>query len=168
MEQATQHKSSLILSVAPTTRGFGYCVTELPGSLIDWGSKAVQGDKNVESIKKVRTLIQYFRPSRVVLQDLSKPDCRRGERIMVLNEALIALAKECGIRVVLLSRSEIRKQFFGTHRGTKFEIAVRLANRFPEELGSRMPRKRKPWMSEDSRMDIFDAISIGVTYAASQ
>jgi hypothetical protein len=32
--------------------------------------------------------------------------------------------------------------------------------RFPEELGHRLPPKRKPWMSEDYRMGIFDAVAL--------
>ena len=47
---------------------------------------------------------------------------------------------------------------------SKHEIAEILAKRFPEELGSRLPPKRRPWMSEDSRMDIFDAVAMGVTF----
>ena len=35
-----------------------------------------------------------------------------------------------------------------------------MANHFPE-LAPRLPRFRKPWMSEDYRMSIFDAIAFG-------
>src|SRR4051812_2518491 len=99
MQSDTKHRQSLILAVAPTTRGFGFCAMEIPCSLVDWGSKSVKGQKNVESVKKVRALVEYFRPSRIVLQDLSKPDCRRADRILKLNEALISLAKEYRVKV---------------------------------------------------------------------
>jgi hypothetical protein len=39
-----------------------------------------------------------------------------------------------------------------------------IAKRFPEELGSRLPPERKPWMSEDSRMNIFDAVALALVF----
>jgi len=39
-----------------------------------------------------------------------------------------------------------------------------LAKQFPDELASRLPPKRKTWESEDSRMDIFDAVALAVTF----
>ena len=59
----------------------------------------------------------------------------------------------------VLSRKQVREVFFANDEGTKQEQAELLAARFPEELGSRLPPKRKPWKSEDSRMDIFDAVA---------
>jgi hypothetical protein len=32
------------------------------------------------------------------------------------------------------------------------------------ELTARLPRVRKPWMSEDERMSIFDAAAMALTY----
>jgi hypothetical protein len=39
-------------------------------------------------------------------------------------------------------------------------MAELLANQFPEELASRIPKKRKAWTSENARMDIFDAVGL--------
>jgi hypothetical protein len=59
-----------------------------------------------------------------------------------------------------VSRREVQKRF--VHSGTtKYEIAVAVARLFPE-LTSRLPRQRKPWMSEDKRMSIFDAVSFAL------
>ena len=49
--------------------------------------------------------------------------------------------------------------FIPDSQGTKHMLAEIIAKRFPEELGSRLPPKRKPWMSEDFRMNIFDAVA---------
>jgi hypothetical protein len=43
-------------------------------------------------------------------------------------------------------------------------MAEMLATQFPDELASRLPPKRKPWKSEDSRMDIFDAMALAVVF----
>jgi len=42
-------------------------------------------------------------------------------------------------------------------------IAMAIAKRFPE-LAPRLPRFRKPWMSEDYRMSIFDAVGLGLAF----
>jgi hypothetical protein len=47
---------------------------------------------------------------------------------------------------------------------TKQEMAELLAKQFPDELASQLPLKRKTWKSEDSRMDIFDAVALVVAF----
>jgi hypothetical protein len=54
--------------------------------------------------------------------------------------------------------------FIPDGQGTKHELAEILAKQFPEELGSRLPPKRKAWMSEDSRMGIFDAVALALVF----
>ena len=54
--------------------------------------------------------------------------------------------------------------FFRDGPGTKHALAELLAKRFPNELGFRLPPKRRPWMSEDYRMDIFAAISLALAF----
>ena len=48
---------------------------------------------------------------------------------------------------------------------TKQAIASRLAQIFPELL-PHLPPERKPWMTEDDRMSVFDAVSFAVTSIA--
>ena len=43
-------------------------------------------------------------------------------------------------------------------------MAEMIAMQFPDELASRLPPKRKPWKSEDARMDIFDAVALAVVF----
>jgi hypothetical protein len=57
----------------------------------------------------------------------------------------------------------VKQAFSESGASTKHEIAVAIAKRFPE-LAPRLPRFRKPWMSEDYRMSIFDAVAFGVTF----
>jgi len=46
----------------------------------------------------------------------------------------------------------------------KHPIASILADRYQEELAPRLPPFRKPWMSEDERMAMFDAAALAVAY----
>ena len=66
-----------------------------------------------------------------------------------------------GGTVVMLPRDSVLKTFepSGT---TKHEIALAIAQAFPE-LTSRLPRKRRPWMSEDESMNVFDAVALALT-----
>lgn len=69
------------------------------------------------------------------------------------------LAKKHASEAAAFSRTNIRDTFraYGT---TKRDIALAIAERFPE-LAHRLPRVRKPWMSEDERMGI---ASLAMTY----
>ena len=62
----------------------------------------------------------------------------------------------------LFSQEQVRRAFFADGQGTKHALAEILAQRFPDELGSRLPPKRKPWMSEHYQMGIFDAVTLAV------
>jgi hypothetical protein len=55
------------------------------------------------------------------------------------------------------------RAFFIDGKGTKHMVAQVLARRFPEELGHRLPPRRKTWKSEDSRMAMFEAMALAFT-----
>lgn len=65
-----------------------------------------------------------------------------------------------------ISRSQVRKAFTPFGAVTKYEIALEIAKQFPQ-LELRLPRIRKPWMSEDERMNIFDAVALALTFSYS-
>jgi hypothetical protein len=80
----------------------------------------------------------------------------------VLGKRISSLAKRSGVAVMLFSRTQVRQAFCAEAQGTKQTIAEILGKKYPEELGSRLPPKRRPWMSEDYRMDIFDALALAL------
>jgi hypothetical protein len=54
----------------------------------------------------------------------------------------------------------------GVHQAnasTKHQIVSDVAHQFPE-LARQLPPARKPWMSEDERMAIFDAAALAVIF----
>ena len=132
-------------------------------TLVDWGVKAVEGDKNSGTLEKVETLIELYQPTIVILEDASAKGSRRSARIRELMQKIIAMAATLSVKAEVLSREQVRKVFFAEGLGSKHAVAAILAKRFPEELGDRLPPKRRPWMSEDSRMDIYDAVALAVT-----
>jgi hypothetical protein len=66
------------------------------------------------------------------------------------------------VSVKLFSRDQVMKTFIADGQGTKRALAEIIAKRFPEQLGFQWPPKRKLWMSEDSRMNIFDAVALAL------
>ena len=75
---------------------------------------------------------------------------------------MVAMASKDKIKVKLFSRERVRRFFLLKREGSKQDLAEILAQRFPEELGFRLPPKRRPWMSEDYRMQIFDAVALAI------
>jgi hypothetical protein len=160
MTNRTRQKNDRILAIAPSSRGFGFAVLEGGATLVDWGVKSIRGNKNAGTLKKVEGMIALYKPAVLVLEDASAKGSRRSRRIRKLTKGIIAMAESRKIKVALLSREQVMRTFFEDGEGTKHAIARILAIRFPEELGHRLPPKRKPWTSEDYRMGIFDALAL--------
>jgi Holliday junction resolvasome RuvABC endonuclease subunit len=159
-----QPKHFRILAIAPSSRGFGFAVLEGQATLADWGAKPVQGDKNAQSLTKVERLIAYYQPDVLVLEDASGKNSRRSARIKTLGQQIMDLAKTRRTKVALFSRDQVRRLFFDGGQGTKHAVAEILAQRFQGELGACLPPKRRLWMSEDRRMDIFDAVALAFVF----
>lgn len=159
----TRSKQLRILALAPSAKGLGFAVLEKPAKLVDWGVKPATGNKNVHGLVSADGLLAHYQPAVLVLEDPTAPDVRRAPRIRTLHARLVAVATRRKVKVKLLTRTQVRRTFFGDDApGTKQAIAEILATQFPEELGSRLPPKRRLWMSQNYRMDIFDAVALAV------
>lgn len=152
-----------LLALALSSKGLGFAVLEGRATLADWGNKLVTGDKNTGALKKVGELIAHYEPDMLVLPATNTPGSRRSVRIRKLGEALAALAATHKLKTRLLTREQVlRECITGDQEHTKHGLAACLAVRYPEELGDRLPPKRRPWKSEDYRMDIFEAVALAL------
>jgi hypothetical protein len=152
-----------ILAVALTARGFGYCVME-GQVMLECGHKEVCGNKNALSVSKIEKLMNQFLPAVVVLQDVNAANCRRAPRIKALHRQVVGLAEQHKCKVTLFSGKHLRIALLGDAKGTKYEMAETLIQKYPAELAGKMPRKRRAWENEDGRMDMFDAVGLGVLF----
>jgi len=132
-------------------------------TLVDYGHKVFSNDKNARTIVQVEKLIVRNVPEMLVLSDADAKGARRAPRIKKLHRDTAALARRHKLIVAKVSARELRVALLGDEYGTKREMAESLAARFPDELALRLPRKRRPWESEDARMDVFDAVGLAVT-----
>ena len=163
MNQTTS-KDFRILAVALSFGGFGFVVMEGQKTIIEFGRRVADGDKNAQSIAKMKKLLNFYRPDVLVLQDVEAKGSRRYPRIKTLNRQMKGVAEKHKIGVKLISGKQLRSLLLGNPKGTKQEMAEKLAKDFPDELASRLPPKRKTWESEDGRMDIFDAVALAVVF----
>lgn len=152
-----------VLAIDPATRGFGFAVLEGPDQLIDWGVKETKVNKNAKSLRLIENLIDRYQPSVIVVEDYEGKGSRRCPRIQKLINDISQLAAKKKVKVRSFSRARVKQAFSKSGASTKYEIAIAIAKRFPE-LSPRLPRFRKPWMSEDYRMSIFDAVTLGLAF----
>jgi hypothetical protein len=153
-----------IMAVSLSSRGFGYVVMEGNNLLIAYGNMALKKDRNVRSLAHIERIIARNMPDSLVLQDVNAKGTRRAPRIKELNQKVMALAKKHKIKVVKISQRELRITLLSNEDATRHEMAVLLAKQFPEELASLLPPKRRPWTSEDARMDTFEAVGLVVAH----
>jgi hypothetical protein len=153
----------LALAIDPTLRGFGYALFEGPRIPLDWGSTDIRSKQNENSLQRIKKLISYYHPEVLVLEDCSKDSSHRCDRIRILLDQIEKFAESQKIPVVKYSPDRIKEvfSFFDIH--TKHQIAQKICEWLPD-LNPRIPPKRKPWMSEDRRMGIFDAVALVLTY----
>lgn len=143
-----------VLAIDPTSRGFAFAVLEAPSFLVDWGDRIVSA-RSGGLLRKVDELLSRYEPALLVIEDLAVPGARRRKRASTEIRSIETLALKRGLPVERVSRLAVLDAFAPAK--SKFEVALHLADSFPV-LAERLPRKRKAWTTEDSRMNIFDAL----------
>jgi hypothetical protein len=155
MGKAGEHNR--VLGVRPTSRGLAFALFEAPTVPLDWGVKQVRPPKHRAYERHLIDLISFCEPDAVVIQipKTAKPSSSGQRRI----EDLVKAVSQRGVRVVRYSRDDVRDVFGQFGSRTKFEIAQTITRWLPEFRAFRL-RYRKPWMSEDYCMAIFDSIAL--------
>jgi hypothetical protein len=162
---ATRSRSTplRLLSIDPYYRGFGFALFENT-NLVDWGTLTVGDGSKVDTCaRRLRRLIDRYNPDRLILEDIRGSDSRRSIQTKQLLEDLKAVAGARGTTVSLLRWRTVQRFWSDQPRPTKFDIACELAKHLPE-LEQRLPPKRRPWDSQDSRLSIFNASALVLTY----
>lgn len=158
-----------ILAIDLRAQLLGFAVLEGPGSLLDWGRKPfrscrLQGNFTI-ACKKVRDLITFFAPLVLVLKHTSGRNDRDSLKNRDLVDAIKREAEMQSVELVFLTRQDVYAAFREFSIANKYEIARSISEIFPE-LAWKLPPNRKTWQPEHHNMAIFDAISLGLAYAA--
>lgn len=156
----------LILAVYPSSKGVAFVLFEGPDSPFDWGVKEIKGTaKNRTTVEAVECIIARYQPDVLVIEETRERGARRTVRIRRLYRSLTHLAHTHVIEVASYPKRVVRATFARVGASTKYEIAQAIARSIPA-FSIRLPRVRKPWMSQDSRQSLFDAAALGITYYA--
>lgn len=155
---------AVVLAIYPMTRGVAFALMKSPLSPIDWGIKGIEGrDRLASSLEKVALLIECNQPDAVVLENPTSPRLRRAAGIERLTRAIESLARHDGIDVYRYPRAAMQECFSQFGARTRYEIGATIATRIPA-FERFLPRRRKLWESEDSRMGIFRAAALALTH----
>jgi hypothetical protein len=157
-------KYAVVLSVYLNTRGFAFVLFEGPLAPFDWGVKEMRGrGKHSRCLAKVEAIFGRYQPDILVLQDTSLSGTIRAPRINHLNAAIATLAEGYGMPVYSYSREVVLNPFNRLGAANKQSIAEAIGKHLPV-FERYIPPPRKPWMSEDARMGLFDAAALGLVF----
>jgi hypothetical protein len=157
-------RHDLVLTIHLQSRGFAFVLFDGWLDLVDWGVYDARGaDKNARCLDRIDSLLALHTPDVLILQDMSESGTRRARRIRDLNRDAAELADQCGMTVHMYSRAQVVEHFEELGATTKHGIAETIARRIPA-LHLYVPPARRPWMSEDARMGIFDATALAWRY----
>lgn len=151
--------------LALEVRARRYAFAVLQGSVvIDFGvHENTVGQRSARgSVRKIRWLLKVYTPSIVMMRRIRRA---RDESSKKAARSLCRIRKELkrqSVRLVMVTREDVRK-FFARHGGTtKHEMAL-LLTKWHKELRTMMPSKRAPWDAEAYTVVIFDAVATART-----
>jgi hypothetical protein len=152
-----KRKPLRLLSIDITAKGFGFALLDAKRGLLDWGFCQVPASNDFTFLRRVGEKVRRGQPTAIVVENFTVVKGR--ENAARRRYIVMRIAAEQNLGTCHISREVVRR-VFGV--GTKAEIAIALADRFPA-LRPRIPPARTPWRSEDERMHIFDALSFAAT-----
>src|SRR5689334_1418103 len=102
----TQSPFQRTLALYPSPRGFGFAVLEGRGLLVAWGVAQLFSSSDREFAARLDGLIDRYRPSVVVMQDLV--GTTHGKRAHARTGQALARAHVRNVATFLLSATEVR------------------------------------------------------------
>ena len=128
-----------------------------------WCQQSRDPGEHDMSLHRLATLIDRGQPGVFVSRRLAPTDCRRCPRVKRVLRHAARLADRRSLKTFAVSRPLLDRAFGDLDRQTKETFAQAIAAQFPE-LHVWLPPHRKPWMREDRRMAIFDAVAFALAF----
>lgn len=158
---------AIVLALRPFKRGVAFALFEDPLSPVDWGIKEIRGGKwNARCLAAVRALIERHRPEVLAIPLRAAAPAERSSRTERLLALIVNHAIGESMEIRRYSRDDIRACFAGVGAVTGYEIAQAIASQV-HAFTHRLPPVRKTWANIDTRMYLFDAAALAMTYYAS-
>jgi hypothetical protein len=148
------------MAIHPTGWGFGWVFCEGPFKLLGAGFfRPIRGRLRLASVRKFERLLAKYQPGEPVLESF---DHRRksGEKLGLY---LLSVATEHALTVTGHRRDQIQAAFADVGAKTREDLTGAVVRHFPC-LGSRLPKRHRPWDGEDRRLAIFNAAAVIVAH----
>jgi len=159
-----RRRHDLILSVHFLSRGFAFVLVEGRGNPVDWGIAEIRGEaRNARCFERLVDLIARFRPDVIVLEEVTEEAAHRSRRIVALDASVMFYLTGLNMPVWRCRRSDVAAVFAHLQHPTKDAIAAAIGEAIPV-LARYVPPPRKPWMSADVRMGLFDAMAMALAF----
>lgn len=165
-----------ILGLDPGTRFLGVAVVR-GDQLLAYGVHELKnGQRPYDVIGQARRVvfgyIAQHAPAVVAIERPYRIATPRAAVLTTLAAELRERAKELGLEVVERSPEEVRLAITGNKRATKYEVAQKLGERFPE-LAALVPKKPQPavlWLKSRERywLHMFDALALTMAAISEQ
>lgn len=152
----TERIRSLAVDIRP--RQFGFAAFEGATRLVDWG--VVRNRCDAIRTRRFVMLIKQCDPALLVIANIRGREHRRTAA-----RGMCTVARAMRLPVRYVSRAAGRRFFLQYQLTTKAQIAVALADWFPE-LKSKLPQSKKIWQSEHWHAPLFDAVALGIVHLA--
>jgi hypothetical protein len=156
-------KTNITLALYPNHRGFGFAFFENPKTPLDCGLVTIRPISNEDCMKRIRNIIEYYKPTLIIVQDTKETYPRKSPRVKKLIQHIERYATSQHLTVTSYGRDQIRFVFEQFKAVTKYEIAKTIVRWLPQ-FAHKLPKVRKVWMCEDYNMGTFDAMSLAITH----
>lgn len=144
-----------VLTLSLDWQGFGFVVFDGQDDLLDYGTRNFRYRMKIPFETKLLLLLDANQPDTLVMVE---PTTTLRKKIAA---RIMKVVKAEKIPLVSVSSVDIRKAFAPDKN--KYEIAARIADRYPELL-LRLPSPRKTYESEKFGITIFEAAAAGFAY----
>ncbi|MBV7270711.1 hypothetical protein [Winogradskyella luteola] len=156
-------KEQLVLALYPNAIGFGYAVMTNALNVLVSQVVNIRPISNKQSLKRIKEIINYYKPHIVVIEDYQGIGSRKSKRIQKVLDSIYLYAQKKHLKVRRYSRNDIRYVFSNFNAHTKHEIACVIAGNV-KNMERKLREPRKINESEKYVTGAFDAVSLGVTH----
>jgi len=158
-------KPQRVLALDPWTRAIGLAVLEgdeLLNCGVRWlGPLPLPERLLVKGRSFVEGLIEFYRPSVLILSKTDYRGSRRSRYVQAFCRAIKKLASAQGLRFKEYEPQQVKAHLGG--KLNKHGLCLAVAEHFPE-LAAKVPSPRKPWQSQDVRVSAFQAVGLTLTF----
>lgn len=162
-KSVNKKKDELILCLYPNSIGFGFAIMTNALNVLSSKVVHIRPISNTQALKRMRQLIDYYKPKVIVIEDYLGIGSRKSKRIQKVIDSVSRYALKNQLKTSKYSRSDIRYVFSNFNAHSKHEIACVIAENI-KSMEHKLVTPRKTNESEKYMVGAFDAVSLGITH----